>query len=541
MRIQITTSLVLLAFLGSTLDAMARDAGNWVPVQRRGTNADGSTWAEGERRTSDGGYIRIRQTYRPQTPESKAKSEKWHKEVEERRERERRNRPGGSSSSSSSSSDRWERDEEADKRVKESEQRHEALRKHQAALFQREQEGLAAVTRARKAGQIGQAVVQLEQLSSEGSPRAAYLLATMYEKGDGVKVDKKKALTWFYNAARNGSGEGAYSLALAYLEGDGVAQDDKQAIEWLTASSSGQAKHLLGSMYLDGEHVKKDFKKAWDCFKQGAQQENTMAKACLGEMSLIGLGMRKSTVEARKWLEEAAGRENAKGLFYLAKMYATGDGVEQNQTRANELLTRYNTAKGKIPKRTTPELQLAYKDFDNLEGRFERLKTEATPTPTVNETPLPGQQIATPVETRRAPVRQAEPVQATPAAQMKTREEVYKEIEELVKQFYPKAKIVQTEKTMHFEFKARATEAHGRLMQLPNNGGIVGDIQLSPGKYRGSELLNAETNEPLCVSLLMAPYSSEGNNHLLTSLKFPPDTPHDFVANFKEVVSLYSK
>lgn len=67
---------------------------------------------------------------------------------------------------------------------------------------------------------------------------AQYYLAIMYAEGDGVNVDKRKALYWYIKAAEQGYSEAQYNLGLIYLQGDGVKKDIAIAKKYFTQACS---------------------------------------------------------------------------------------------------------------------------------------------------------------------------------------------------------------------------------------------------------------------------------------------------------------
>ncbi|MGD9679875.1 MAG: hypothetical protein AB7W16_01710 [Candidatus Obscuribacterales bacterium] len=427
--------------------------------------------------------------------------------------------------------------------------REKARRQQQAEAMKQEQQQLAAVEKLRKSGKASQAVAMLESMAVAGSPNAPYELGKAYLKGDGVKEDKTKAFSWFYKAAKLGNGNASYELAHAYLEGDGVKQDDKQAMDWLKVSTAPRARNILGSMYLDGSGgVARDYHRAWDTLRAAAAQNDPLAKASLGEICYLGLGMRQNFMEAKKWLEDGAAANNPKALFYLSQMYATGTGVNRDEAKASEYLTRYDDAAAKLPAQTSNEDKIVYKDYAHMSTRMERLSKDtipAAPPPVAQKMPAPKvTKIAgvPPSSKTRSAKPQAEPEKQKKVPIAKSRAEVYTEVEELVKKYYPKAKIEKSDQGMHFEFKTTPTEEiRGRQKMIPKLGGIVGDIKATKGHYPGKEYLPYQTNGTLYVFLLMAPYSTQDDEHLLTKLMFPPDAPLDFVSSFKTLVSMYTR
>ncbi|MBA3992541.1 MAG: hypothetical protein C0469_03370 [Cyanobacteria bacterium DS2.3.42] len=115
---------------------------------------------------------------------------------------------------------------------------------------------------------------------------------------------------------------------------------------------------------------------------------------------------------------------------------------------------------------------------------------------------------------------------------------VFAEVETLVKEFYPKAKIVRSEDKLHFEYKARglAGTQSGLKELSPDSGGVAGDIVVKPGKYTGKERQPSETNLILHMVYFIAPYSEPQNHHFFTRLSYPPDASVDFLTKFKSIV-----
>ncbi len=259
----------------------------------------------------------------------------------------------------------------------------QAQKEQWTAFNEREQQQLTKAKQLRKTGKTAQAIKFLETISNTGSPGAPYMLGTMYLKGDGVKQDKKQALSWFYKAARNGSSEGAYEIARAYMHGDGVPNDLNQSISWLKVSKVPEAQHLLGAIFEEGVAGQKNYSKAWDAFKESASANYAPAEASLGEMCYLGLGMHKNFLQAKKWFEDAVSSGDAKAYFYLSKMYEKGDGVEKNEQRSASYMSRYKDACQKLKPSQKMEQKLTYKEYDDMDNRHRRLTGAVLPSTTV--------------------------------------------------------------------------------------------------------------------------------------------------------------
>ncbi len=109
---------------------------------------------------------------------------------------------------------------------------------------------------------------------------------------------------------------------------------------------------------------------------------------------------------------------------------------------------------------------------------------------------------------------------------------------ELLKEYYTKAKVTKEANKIHFEYKVRPFMTGNRQEMAPDFAGIMGDIELKPGRYEGKAQLPQNYNEYNFYSvILMAPYSSKDNGHFYTRLAYPPDAPPEFLDRFKDLVN----
>lgn len=88
--------------------------------------------------------------------------------------------------------------------------------------------------------------------------------------------------------------------------------------------------------YQEGQRLddKKEYKKAFELFRQSAQQEYIDAQYSLGIYYAKGLGVEKNLVEAVKWFRKAAEQGNVRAQFNLGVCYAFGLGIEKNLVEA---------------------------------------------------------------------------------------------------------------------------------------------------------------------------------------------------------------
>lgn len=78
-------------------------------------------------------------------------------------------------------------------------------------------EGLAAY----RGGDFASAVLHWQTLAEQGDARAQHNLGVMYEKGHGVPMDKRLAVSWHRKAAASGNAYAQNDLGAMYEEGIG--------------------------------------------------------------------------------------------------------------------------------------------------------------------------------------------------------------------------------------------------------------------------------------------------------------------------------
>ena len=82
-----------------------------------------------------------------------------------------------------------------------------------------------------------------------GDVDAFLLLGQNYKNGQGLPLNRKKALEIWSRAAKLGSVEANHSIAVAYYNGDGIAKDEEKALHHLKIAAIGGhelARHILG-------------------------------------------------------------------------------------------------------------------------------------------------------------------------------------------------------------------------------------------------------------------------------------------------------
>jgi uncharacterized protein len=111
----------------------------------------------------------------------------------------------------------------------------------QNALAASLEDGVAAARR----GDYASALPIYATLAEAGDTRAMVHLGSLYQKGEGVTRDLKRAVSYYTKAAAGGNADAQFSLGNLYLLGEGVPQDDDWAFTYYRqAAAQG---HVLAS------------------------------------------------------------------------------------------------------------------------------------------------------------------------------------------------------------------------------------------------------------------------------------------------------
>ena len=70
--------------------------------------------------------------------------------------------------------------------------------------------------------------------AEKGNAIAQYILGFMYENGEGVSQDYRKAEKWYYKAAEQGIADAQYNLGKMYADSSGATQDYVMSHMWFS-------------------------------------------------------------------------------------------------------------------------------------------------------------------------------------------------------------------------------------------------------------------------------------------------------------------
>ena len=204
---------------------------------------------------------------------------------------------------------------------------------------------------------------------SAGSSGAAFRIAELYVKGEGVQRNLAEAVKWYRRAAEcdhpraqfrlgqvllNGAQGGGvtkwYGSASAcdselaqrnaealFPSGFEVLPNPDEALRWLDeAARNGEreADGVVGAVYLDGRVRPRDFALARQRLEAAAGAGVASAQFHLGDMLFRGLGQPSDPAAAADWYERAAGQGHVRGCVAIGSLLVTAQGRPRDKAAA---------------------------------------------------------------------------------------------------------------------------------------------------------------------------------------------------------------
>lgn len=149
----------------------------------------------------------------------------------------------------------------------------------------------------------------LDIAASELDSNTAYSLGYMYDFGDDLPRNYKKAVFWYENSIELGNVAAHNNLGYMYENGYGVTKNLKKAVNlYRIAANQGHAKsqHELGTLYINGRGVDKNPKKALMWYQKAAKQGFAFSFIDLSNMYKWGVGVSQNEKMADKYYLEAS-------------------------------------------------------------------------------------------------------------------------------------------------------------------------------------------------------------------------------------------
>jgi localization factor PodJL len=165
----------------------------------------------------------------------------------------------------------------------------------------------SATTNDRLPAAIGGPTLRLAALA--GDPLAAYEVGVRFSEGRVVPANNEEAARWFDIAAKKGVVPAQFRLATLYEKGLGVKKDLVAARDLYRAAADkghGKAMHNLAVLYAEGADGKPDYNTAAVWFRKAADHGITDSQYNLAILYARGVGVEQNLAEAYKWFFLAA-------------------------------------------------------------------------------------------------------------------------------------------------------------------------------------------------------------------------------------------
>jgi TPR repeat protein/transglutaminase-like putative cysteine protease len=139
-------------------------------------------------------------------------------------------------------------------------------------------------------------------------------------------------------AAEKDIAEAQYALGNRYLKGDGTRQDiptGEALLESAAAKGHSGAMNDLGFLYENGKYVKQDNQRAFNYYRQAADNGNRYAAYNLGRFYWFGdHGVSIDFEQTFLYMKYAAELGDNDAQFFLSRLYFEGKGTDKNDTLA---------------------------------------------------------------------------------------------------------------------------------------------------------------------------------------------------------------
>ena len=151
---------------------------------------------------------------------------------------------------------------------------------------------------------------QYQSDADAGDPESQFEMGTLYQSGQGVPRDLRRAIDYYRKAAEQGHLGAQSNLGIHYASGNGIEKNYAEALKWFTrAAEQGNsfAQNNLCRLYSFGEGVPVDFVKAYMWLElaieglDGSQKE----KAIMNRDKFLAKHMKVTEIKkAKKMAEE---------------------------------------------------------------------------------------------------------------------------------------------------------------------------------------------------------------------------------------------
>lgn len=167
-------------------------------------------------------------------------------------------------------------------------------------------------------GKYDEAMEYFLEAAMKGSANAFNAVAIYYQEGHGYEKNPQKAAQWFRYAAEMGFASAQRNLGDCYMNGYGVKENPEEALRWYLRAceeENAKAQYAVGKCYTEkyaSLNISKQEAqaKAFEYYKQAADQGLDIAQVALAEYYAQGIGCNQNMNEAMELYKKAASQGN---------------------------------------------------------------------------------------------------------------------------------------------------------------------------------------------------------------------------------------
>jgi TPR repeat protein len=166
-----------------------------------------------------------------------------------------------------------------------------------------------------------------------GASSSVLAVAGMYDRGEGVPVDTKKAAEWYLWAARVGHERAMAYAAYAYGTGRGLERNEAAALKWLDGVNEGRQRSTLleiGWALALGTEGTTDMASALRFFERAAQLKPSIAYQIAVDLERGTRGIQNREA-AGQLIRIAAERGDSAAAMHMANALSRGNNEEDQR------------------------------------------------------------------------------------------------------------------------------------------------------------------------------------------------------------------
>ncbi|AHG22774.1 hypothetical protein Z042_12465 [Chania multitudinisentens RB-25] len=186
-----------------------------------------------------------------------------------------------------------------------------------------------------------EAARQFHAAAELGHTHSAFAYAVVLYNGEDIEQNNQQAVYWFKRAADDGHMEAKNWFAYCLYQGLGIEQDQQAAVQLcLPLAEQGQmkAQYILGEAYESGSSgLPEDRLLSLKWYMEAAKQGDSEAQRKVGDLFCFNgseLAINPDYNAALEWYNKAAEQENIVAIHHLGWMHEKGLGVEADLEQA---------------------------------------------------------------------------------------------------------------------------------------------------------------------------------------------------------------